>query len=133
MSKYQPLSERLAGHDEREWRTSFADLEAMLGFPLPKIARSSAAWWANDGGKTHHRAWLDHGWAADVDRSGETVVFRRHGPTPSAADVALADVPKDVPVAVKASPTIPKAALIGVAAAAAAGLGAMLLRALKRR
>lgn len=132
MSKYQPLSDRLSGHGEPEWRTSFADLEAMLGFPLPKTARSSGAWWANDGSKTHHRAWLDHGWAADVDRAGEMVVFRRKSAPASAAEVALADVPKDETAAVKVSPKVPKAALFG-AVAAAAGLGALLMRAMKRR
>lgn len=132
MSKYQPLSDRLAGHEDREWRTSFADLEAMLGFPLPKTARTSGAWWANDGSKTHHRAWLEHGWAAEADRAGETVVFRRSGATPSAAEVALADVPKDETAAVTTARRVPTAALLG-AAAAVAGLGALLLRALKRR
>jgi hypothetical protein len=45
MSKYRPLSDRLSGHAEDEWRTSFKDIEKMLGFPLPKGARTGRAWW----------------------------------------------------------------------------------------
>lgn len=132
MSKYRPLSDRLSAHGEPEWRASFAELEAMLGFPLPKMARTSRAWWSNEGDKSHHRAWLDHGWSAEADRAGETVVFRRQGPSPSASEVALADVPKDATAAARPAPKMPKAAMFG-AIAAAAGLGALLLRALKRR
>ncbi|RAK60615.1 hypothetical protein DJ021_12760 [Phenylobacterium hankyongense] len=78
MSKYQPLSDRLTGHPEDEWRASFAELEEVLGFPLPKGARSGRAWWANDLAKAHSRAWAAHGWAVgDIDHAAERVVFRR--------------------------------------------------------
>lgn len=49
MSKYQPLSDRLAGHAGEEWRASFTEIEDLLGFPLPKAARSGAAWWTRQG------------------------------------------------------------------------------------
>ena len=68
MGKYDPLSARLAGHAGQEWRASFAELEDVLGFPLPKGARSGKAWWKNDARTPHSRAWADGGWeAAKVD------------------------------------------------------------------
>jgi hypothetical protein len=78
MSKYQPLTDHLAAHPEEEWRASFSELEAVLGFPLPKAARTGRTWWANDLDKSHSRAWTAHGWAVgDVDHAAERVVFRR--------------------------------------------------------
>jgi len=78
MSKYKPLTERLAGHGDGEWRASFAEMEEVLGFPLPKGARSGTSWWANDPEKAHSRAWIGPGWAvAEVDRTAESVTFRR--------------------------------------------------------
>jgi hypothetical protein len=79
MSKYTPLTERLAGHGDDEWRASFAELEEVLGFPLPKGARAGTNWWANDAEKAHSRAWTAPGWAvAEVDRAAESVTFRRN-------------------------------------------------------
>jgi hypothetical protein len=78
MSKYKPLSDRLAGHEADEWRASFAELEEVLGFPLPKGARAGSAWWANDGDKGLSRAWTSHGWrVGHVDKAGESVTFQR--------------------------------------------------------
>lgn len=78
MTKYKPLSDRLTGHSGDEWRASFSDLETVLGFPLPKGARSGRAWWANDGDKGHHKAWGGVGWnVSDVDPAGGYVTFRR--------------------------------------------------------
>jgi len=82
MSKYKPLSDRLAGSTACEWRVSFAELAAMLGLALPKAARSGRNWWANEPAKSHSRAWIGQGWAAgDVDPSAGRVEFRRALPT----------------------------------------------------
>lgn len=79
MSKYTPLTERLTGHGDDEWRASFAELETVLGFPLPKGARAGTSWWANDADRAHSRAWTAPGWAvAEVDRGAERVTFRRN-------------------------------------------------------
>ena len=78
MTKYRPLSDRLAGHSDDEWRASFSDIEEVLGFPLPKSARSGRAWWANDGGKGHNLSWTSAGWhVGDVDPAASYVIFRR--------------------------------------------------------
>jgi hypothetical protein len=76
MSKYQSLSVRLSGHPGDEWRASFAEIEEVLGFPLPKAAQSRA-WWANTGDKPHSRAWTAHGWRAEMDQASGAVTFRR--------------------------------------------------------
>jgi hypothetical protein len=78
MSKYQPLSDHLSGHGPDEWRASFGELEALLGFSLPKGARAGRTWWAADRDKSHVRAWTSHGWeVGDIDHAAERVVFRR--------------------------------------------------------
>lgn len=78
MSKYQPLSDRLSRHDGDEYSPTFAELEEVLGFPLPKGARTGKTWWANDGDKAQSRAWAAHGWeVGDIDHAAERVVFRR--------------------------------------------------------
>lgn len=78
MSKYQPLSDHLAARPGEEWRTSFSELEAVLGFPLPKAARTGRGWWVNDPDKTHSRAWAVQGWeVGDVDQAAGQVVFRK--------------------------------------------------------
>jgi hypothetical protein len=94
MSKYQPLSDRLRGHPADEWRTSFSELEDVLGFPLPKGARSGRAWWMNDQAKPHSRAWAAHGWQAhEVDPSGGVVTFRRGDISPVAVEAVAGLAP----------------------------------------
>lgn len=76
MSKYQPLAEHLRGLREPVWRPSFAELEAVLGFPLPKAARGPR-WW-DRGSKSVSVLCLKAGWAIDhVDPEDGAVKFRR--------------------------------------------------------
>lgn len=76
MSKYDPLFHHLSrSHGAVE--LAFAEIEAILGFPLPKSARRHAAWWSNSGG-THvqSEAWLAAGYRTEqVDRLSETIRF----------------------------------------------------------
>lgn len=89
MGKYQPLTDRLAASPADEWSTSFAELERLLGFPLPKAARSGRKWWANDLDKGHSRAWAAHGWGVgEVDPASGRVVFRRTAAAEPAAEEA---------------------------------------------
>jgi len=84
MSKYQPLSERLAGQSGDEWRASFAEIEETLGFPLPKAARSGAAWWGKQG------------FTAKADAKSGEVVFRLGDISPAAMQAVL-DAPEPEP------------------------------------
>lgn len=97
MSKYKPLSDRLSGHQAPQWRASFAELEEVLGFPLPKGARIGRAWWSDE-----KRAWREHGWRADdIDHVGGYVTFRRDGETTAAvADsvVGMDELQAEAPV-----------------------------------
>ncbi len=79
--KYAPLFRHLAAIGGPDWRASFSEIEAILGFALPASARLHRPWWANQtrgGGHSHALAWQAAGWkTGDVDLDGETLVFRR--------------------------------------------------------
>ena len=62
---YQPLTVYLSTCQADEVRLSFADLERILGQPLPPIAYT-ATWWANTYTKPPGRTWLTAGWRADA-------------------------------------------------------------------
>lgn len=143
MSKYQPLSDRLAAHGADEWRTTFEEIEKLLGFPLPKTARAGKAWWSNASDKPHVRAWTAHGWEAhDLDQALGAITFRRTGGAAGGGDVLTSPAPQPEPApepsaepaASQAPRKLGMAAAIGGAAAVVAGLGALAVRAfLKRR
>jgi hypothetical protein len=81
MSKYDPLRRYLADRRTDQAPMTFAEVEQVLGFPLPPSARAHAAWWSNNTG-THVgvRAWRETGWKTSrVDIGGERVVFVRAG------------------------------------------------------
>jgi hypothetical protein len=157
MSKYNPLSERLAAHEGPEWQASFAEIEEVLGFPLPKGARAGRAWWAS-ADKPHARSWSQHGFDVEVDHASGQVTFRRGGSQSGAAaagpaamdagpgevgggaieplltDVAPEPVPAAAPVqSGRKVPSAGVAALVAGGVALAAGLGTVLLRTLGRR
>jgi hypothetical protein len=149
MRKYKPLSERLAGHPGDEWRASFAEIEEVLGFPLPKAARAHA-WWASPDDRPHARAWTSGGWRAEMDQASGAVTFRR-----SVSEPALQGAPEPVasplpaasdeiqPLAMKVASEEASirsrlkgwgiTAAIAAGAAAVAGVGALVLRERMRR
>jgi len=155
MSKYNPLADRLAAHTGDEWGASFSELEAVLGFPLPKAAQSGRAWWTNDADKSHSRAWAAQGWeVGDVDHSARRVVFRRGAVSPAALmrAASLEPLPRTEPAPASEiqPPALRKAseaasskmhrnralgagAIVAAGVAAVAGLGALLLRRGKAR
>ena len=87
--KYAPLYHHLLStRPEREWRTTFGELEAILGFRLPDSARLHRPWWSNSkkgSGHSHALAWQAAGWrTTKVDIEAETLVFAR----PSASSMS---------------------------------------------
>ncbi len=78
--KYRKLRAYLEAHPRREWRTTFGNIESILGFELPASARKHSAWWANEKNGGRHSqavAWSAAGWeTADVDVVAETLTFR---------------------------------------------------------
>jgi hypothetical protein len=78
MSKYDPLFQHL-DQSRSTVELSFADVEELLGFPLPTSAYRYAAWWSNSGG-THVQsaAWQAAGFRTEqVDMDAKTVRFVR--------------------------------------------------------
>lgn len=78
--KYQPLYEHLVSLSANEWRTTFAEVESILGNSLPDAARTHRPWWANDRSpsRSQAKAWLEAGWETrNVSMSCETVEFHR--------------------------------------------------------
>ena len=80
--KYAPLYRHLlSAHPEPEWRTTFGEVEAILGFHLPDSARLHRPWWSNSkkgSGHSHALAWQAAGWRTrEVDLEAETLVFVR--------------------------------------------------------
>lgn len=81
-TKYRRLYKRLVllSANECEWRTTFSEVESILGYSLPSSARTHRQWWEND--RSRHRpqakAWMDAGWETrNVSMSAETVEFHR--------------------------------------------------------
>jgi hypothetical protein len=137
MSKYNPLSARLSGHAGPEWRASFAEIEEVLGFPLPKGARSGAVWWRNTGAQPHQRAWTGAGWeAAHVDHAQGLVTFRKvAAPAPSGGSGFRPPAVADEPAILKRLEVNKTwgVALMAASAALVVGLGALAFRGLTRR
>ncbi|MDE2900607.1 MAG: hypothetical protein OXN15_06240 [Chloroflexota bacterium] len=79
--KYQRLYTYLSSLQGQEWKTSFNEVEAVIGFELPASARLHRPWWGNQrggSGHSHALAWSEAGWeTAQVDMDTETLLFRR--------------------------------------------------------
>ncbi len=79
--KYAPLYRHLRAMAGPDWRTSFAEVEAVLGFHLPDSARLHRPRWANSAkgnGHSHALSWQAAGWmTGEVDLDSETPVFAR--------------------------------------------------------
>ena len=106
--KYAPLYRHLLRMAGPDWRTSFAEVEAVLGFRLPDSARLHRPWWANSAkgnGHSHALAWQAAGWkTGEVDLDAETLVFARENgdaaerPAESAPRKKKFDIDRDWPV-----------------------------------
>ena len=73
MGKYVRLATHLRSLGGESWTASFAELEKVLGFPLPPSARKYEAWWQPSGSHTQALAWTDAGWSvAKLDLANPT-------------------------------------------------------------
>jgi len=80
MSKYDALGDHLKGLKADQWLASFDDIEAVLGFELPKSAKNYQAWW-NEERNPHQPQKLAvrrAGWqVAQINLTGKQILFRR--------------------------------------------------------
>jgi hypothetical protein len=79
MSKYAPLTDHLAARKQQTVAMSFPELEAVLGFPLPRSARKFREWWSNNPrNHTQATAWLKAGYKTrDVDFEKGRLLFEK--------------------------------------------------------
>ncbi len=87
MSKYAPLIEYLQRAPSKEMRLSFAEVEGIIGEPLPQSAWKHRRWWGNSRTADSHtwaHMWLDAGWEqVQLDLTDGSVTFRRIDCSPS--------------------------------------------------
>ena len=78
-SKYYPLFTHLYHSGREEVALTLAEIESMIGSPLPASARGQRAWWSNrTTGAVQSAAWLRAGYqAAEVDFANGQVTFRK--------------------------------------------------------
>jgi hypothetical protein len=81
MGKYSKLGIHLQSSTNGIVKLTFAEVENILGFNLPKSAREYQAWWANSGGSHTHAidGWLSMGWKTSVDLNEQVVIFTKKG------------------------------------------------------
>jgi hypothetical protein len=81
MGKYDALGTFLrrwaVRNDGHEVELTFAQIEGLIGAPLPKAA-AHMAWWCDQSG-VQSRAWHEAGFKARLIESEEFVKFRRNG------------------------------------------------------
>ncbi len=84
--KYDSLGKHLREMPVDETTMSYAQIEAVLGRPLPSSVHQKhwRQWWANTRTHSQGRAWLDAGWYVErADGPNQAVVFRRRDARPS--------------------------------------------------
>jgi hypothetical protein len=79
MSKYAPLGDFLRSRTTSEVPMSFAEIERVIGAPLPPKAQNHPAWWSNStSNNVMTQVWLDAGYKSErVDIASRRLVFRR--------------------------------------------------------
>ena len=94
--KYRRLYTHLCALPGSEWRVSFEEIEAIIGFKLPASARLYRPWWSNQSEGSGHSqalAWSLAGWdTAEVDLDSETLSFRKRDRAERVREVSLDEV-----------------------------------------
>lgn len=78
MAKYDPLGDFLGKQRGGACTLTHANIEEILGAPLPPGAKRHRAWWGNeaDGEHVQCRSWLGSGWVVDDGCQPEQGVVR---------------------------------------------------------
>jgi hypothetical protein len=83
MPKYEKLSRYLATTNVEQATLTFAEIEGVIGFSLPRSAHTYPAWWSNQASPGHSQssAWQSVGWrTGEVNLSVKKVSFFRVRP-----------------------------------------------------
>jgi hypothetical protein len=111
MGKYAPLTTHLRSLEADSWTASFAELEGVLGFPLPPSARTYQAWWSPAPTHTHTRGWTDAGWKVEkLDLPRTWVMFVPAAPRSAKPARRQGSVPLYRPINNRAAPQTPTVA-----------------------
>jgi hypothetical protein len=85
---YQRLADYLAAHPGDTVRLTFAEIEAIIGAPLP-VGAYTTTFWGNAPSRSPARYWLPRGWRAVRQARGEThITFVRVFPLRPARSVS---------------------------------------------
>jgi hypothetical protein len=79
-AEYQSLFKYLDNRFADTVVLTFAQIESLLGFALPDLARFGHEWWTNpdaDGTPAHSRSWLSAHRSAKANLLAQSVVFER--------------------------------------------------------
>ena len=78
-SKYQPLHDYLSRSGRSPITLTFAELETLLGTPLPASAYTNRAWWSNRSkGALQAIAWMQAGYTVKtIDLAAAQVTFQK--------------------------------------------------------
>jgi hypothetical protein len=77
-NKYQPLTDWLATQRGAAAILTFAEVEALLGEPLPVLARITPRWWARALRRPRHgRVWRALGWEVTLNSGAQALTFVR--------------------------------------------------------
>jgi hypothetical protein len=92
MGKYSPLADFLRAQRRDEVPMTFAEIERIVGSPLPRSHRYRS-WWSNNSfNSVMTKVWLDAGFrSADVDIKKRKLVFRKIGPQRPGSSSAATD------------------------------------------
>ena len=79
MSKYEPLTNFLRKQRTDRFAMTFAEIERVVGFKLPRSATEHRAWWSNNpSNSVMTKAWLNAGFQSEqVDMANRKLVFSR--------------------------------------------------------
>ncbi len=78
-SKYSPLYEALIRTGQEEVTFTMAEIETLLGAPLPSTAHNDRAWWSNrNSGAVQASAWMSAGYnVANADLDNRRITFQK--------------------------------------------------------
>lgn len=87
-SKYEPLAMYLKSQSFNAIPMTFEEVERVLGFALPPVAKSARAWWSNNpSNNVMTKVWTNAGFKSEqVDMEAERLIFRRVDAAPSSSD-----------------------------------------------